>query len=106
MARGGPGGKIQPGDSSPSWLQPLPKSEALPEQLAGIGRAKVGRKKVFAKVLGFDQTTLAGWERGERKPMGKYLTLVTFTLVGNGNPSTSSLSSNLVEIATAAAASA
>jgi len=59
---------------------PLPKPDTLPEQLVWYRKAKGWTQKDFAKALGIDQTTLARWERGERKPMGRFYSHVTAAL--------------------------
>lgn len=60
---------------------PIPKPDTLRAQLVWHRQGKGWTQKVFAQALGIDQSTLAGWERGERKPMGKYLALVTTAFV-------------------------
>ena len=55
---------------------PMPKPEALSEQLVWYRTGKGWTQRDFAKALGVDPTTLARWERGERAPLGKYRTLV------------------------------
>jgi transcriptional regulator with XRE-family HTH domain len=55
---------------------PLPKPKTFAGRLVLYRKAKGWTQKVFAKSLGVDQTTLARWERGERKPIGKYQDLV------------------------------
>ena len=59
---------------------PLPKPETLPEQLVWFRKSKGWTQKVFAEVLGVDQSTLAGWERGERSPRGVYIKNVVTVL--------------------------
>ena len=52
-------------------VQPLTKvessltAETLPEQLVWYRKTKGWTQKAFTEVLGVDQSTLAGWERGE-----------------------------------------
>ena len=62
---------------------PLPKPVALQEQLVWFRKGKGWTQKVFAEVLGVNQSTLAGWERGERTPAGRYRTIVTSVLIEN-----------------------
>jgi transcriptional regulator with XRE-family HTH domain len=59
---------------------PMPKPEALPEQLVWFRKGNGWTQKAFAKVLSVDQTTLARWERGERAPVGKFQALVASAL--------------------------
>jgi len=61
---------------------PMPKPEALSGQLVWYRTGKGWTQRDFAKALGVDPTTLARWERGERKPWGKYQALVTSILTG------------------------
>ncbi len=63
---------------------PMPEPMALPERLVWFRQGRGWTQKVFAKVLGVDQTTLAGWERGERTPTGRFRTLVVSALAPKG----------------------
>jgi transcriptional regulator with XRE-family HTH domain len=51
---------------------PLPQPAGLTERLVWFRQSKGWTQKAFAKVLGVDQSTLAGWEQGRRVPLGKY----------------------------------
>ena len=44
------------------------QEETLGERIVGWRRAHGVSQKALARMLGIDQTTLAGWERGEHKP--------------------------------------
>jgi transcriptional regulator with XRE-family HTH domain len=46
---------------------PLPKPEARSEQLVWYRKGKGWTQRDFAKTLGIDPSTVAGWEREERK---------------------------------------
>ena len=63
---------------------PMAKPEALPEQLVWYRKGKGWTQRVFAEDLGVDQSTLAGWERGERTPTGRFRTLVVSALAPKG----------------------
>ena len=52
---------------------PRPMPETLPERLGWYRKSKGWSQKLFAEVLGVDQSTLARWERGERNPQGDQL---------------------------------
>lgn len=54
---------------------PRPMPESLPERLVCYRQSKGWSQKKFAEVLGVDQSTLARWERGERKPR-QHLTMI------------------------------
>ncbi len=62
---------------------PIQKPDTLRAQLVWHRQGKGWTQKVFAKALGIDQSTLAGWERGERKPMGRFYSHVT-AILGTG----------------------
>jgi DNA-binding XRE family transcriptional regulator len=62
---------------------PMPKPEALPEQLVWHRKGRGWTQQVFAKVLGVDQSTPAGWKRGERTPTGRFYTLIASALAQN-----------------------
>lgn len=51
---------------------PRPKPAGLPQQLVWFREGKGWSQKRLALELRVDPTTLARWERGERKPWGKY----------------------------------
>jgi transcriptional regulator with XRE-family HTH domain len=63
---------------------PMPKPEGIPAQLVWYRKGKGWTQKVFARALGVDQSTLAGWERAERLPTGDYMIKVSTAL--NGRP--------------------
>ena len=49
---------------------PIPEPAALSERLVWFRQSKGWTQKAFATAMGVDQSTLAGWERGEREPKG------------------------------------
>ena len=51
---------------------PFPKGDTLAEQIVNHRKAGGMTQKVFARLLGVDPSTLARWERGERKPTGEF----------------------------------
>ena len=59
------------------------KSESLGDKLRSYRRLNGLSQKKFAEQLGVDFTTLAGWERGEHKPLKRLLnkleTVLSFT---------------------------
>jgi DNA-binding XRE family transcriptional regulator len=56
---------------------PLPCGTSIAERII-VHRKSCGlTKKEFAQQLGVDPSTLAKWERGERKPRGQHLDTVT-----------------------------
>jgi len=48
-------------------------SENLADKIKGFRRVRGLSQKKLAELLGVDQTTLAGWERGEHQPTEKLL---------------------------------
>lgn len=54
-------------------FNPLPDGETMAERLVNHRKARGLIQKAFAAQLGVDQSTLAKWERGDRKPTGLFL---------------------------------
>jgi transcriptional regulator with XRE-family HTH domain len=61
---------------------PYPAPESLPARLLAARRRQGISRREFAGRLGLDEEMLARWERGTRRPQGKYLTLVERFLRG------------------------
>jgi transcriptional regulator with XRE-family HTH domain len=53
----------------------------IPERLVWYREGKGWAQVHFAGVLGVDPSTIAKWERGERKPLGRYLDSVKMQLI-------------------------
>ena len=53
-------------------FNPFEIGDTLGERLASFRRERSMSQKGFARQLGVDPSTLAKWERGDRKPAGKY----------------------------------
>ena len=51
-------------------------SEDLGQKLVAFRRSRGISQKVFAKLLGVDQSTLARWERGRSRPTRRSLELI------------------------------
>jgi len=55
---------------------PLPTGETIGERLVSHRKSHGLTQKEFAHELGVDPSTLARWERDERKPSGAFLTKI------------------------------
>jgi DNA-binding transcriptional regulator YiaG len=55
---------------------PYPASTSLPERILAARRRQGICRRELARRLGLDKETLARWERGTRRPRGKYHALV------------------------------
>ncbi len=60
---------------------PIPEPTTLSARLVWYRQSKGWTQKDFAKVLRVDQSTLAGWERGERVLQGVYLAKINAALL-------------------------
>jgi len=58
-------------------FNPFELGDTLGERLASFRRERSVSQKEFARQLGVDPSTLARWERGERKPTGNFLVRVS-----------------------------
>ncbi len=52
-------------------FNPFPKCDSVAQRLVNHRKALGMTQKAFAGQLGIDPSTLARWERGERKPKGQ-----------------------------------
>ena len=59
---------------------PLPTGTTIAEQLVAYRKTRGLTQKAFAHELGFDPSTLAKWERGDRLPQGNFLERVLSTM--------------------------
>jgi len=82
--------------STPQWkylapiieflgYDPLPPAETMAERLIRYRWLRGWTQSKMANSLGLDPSTLARWERGERKPTGAFLSRVKRVLQG-GRP--------------------
>jgi DNA-binding XRE family transcriptional regulator len=55
---------------------PLPAGGNIAEGLIAYRKSRGLTQKEFARELGVDPSTLAGWERGDRQPAGKYIAAI------------------------------
>jgi transcriptional regulator with XRE-family HTH domain len=55
---------------------PFPARDTLAMQLVNYRKAFGITQKEFARQIGVDPGTLARWERGERKPKGRFIQIV------------------------------
>ena len=55
---------------------PLPEPKGLPARLIWARSSRGMSRVTCARMLGVDPTTLAGWETGRRKPVGRYLDIL------------------------------
>lgn len=66
---------------------PLPEADDLIGKLKRL-RVSVGlTQEQLARSLGIDESTIAGWERGESLPVGAYRKLLEAFITGDGLPS-------------------
>ncbi|MDR3403532.1 MAG: helix-turn-helix transcriptional regulator [Chthoniobacter sp.] len=77
-------------------FNPLPGGDTVAERLVNHRKVRGLTQKVFAAQLGVDQSTLAKWERGERKPIGLFLSAVLAAMEARETPLRSSV--NVAEI--------
>jgi transcriptional regulator with XRE-family HTH domain len=61
-------------------FNPLQKCDTLAQRIVSHRTALGVTQKDFARQLGVDPSTLARWERGERKPYGKQLVAIEVLL--------------------------
>jgi transcriptional regulator with XRE-family HTH domain len=61
-------------------FNPLPTGSTIGEQLVACRKSRGLTQKDFARELGVDPSTLARWERGERKPAGRFERIVAVAL--------------------------
>jgi transcriptional regulator with XRE-family HTH domain len=57
-------------------FNPFPNGDTMAHRLVNHRKSLGMTQKDFARQIGVDPSTLARWERGEREPQGKFLTLV------------------------------
>jgi DNA-binding transcriptional regulator YiaG len=55
---------------------PLHEPKGLPARLIWARSSRGMSRVTCARMLGVDPTTLAGWETGRRKPVGRYLDIL------------------------------
>ena len=63
---------------------PFPAPATLPERLRFHRQALGLSRRRLAKCLGVDEGTLARWERGARRPAGRFATIIE-TFLGSAN---------------------
>jgi len=78
---------------------PLPEGGDLIEKFKRVRLSLGLTQEQLAQKLGIDESTIAGWERGENTPVGSYRTLVENFVAGDGflpkRPGTPSAKSKL-----------
>jgi transcriptional regulator with XRE-family HTH domain len=74
--RTAPGLRLWPGIIRFLGYDPRPKATTIGDQLKRHREGQGVTQKELARHLGVDPATLAGWERGERQPAGRLLTLL------------------------------
>lgn len=74
---------------------PLPEADDLIGKLKRL-RGTLGlTQKKLAQKLGIDESTVAGWARGENTPVGPYRTLVEDFVAGNGSRAVAALARHI-----------
>ncbi|MDR3401446.1 MAG: helix-turn-helix transcriptional regulator [Chthoniobacter sp.] len=78
-------------------FNPLPDGDTVAQRLVNHRRARGVTQKIFAGQLGVDQATLAKWERGERKPVGLFLSAVLAAIAAKTTTSNAIISATAIE---------
>jgi transcriptional regulator with XRE-family HTH domain len=64
-------------------FNPFDLGDTIGERIVNFRRARSLSQKDFARQIGVDPTTLARWERGDRKPVGLFLSAVLAVIEEN-----------------------